>query len=211
MCDACCLKWPMRSMPALFTVGDGGIAIGEKHVRVCYSCDGAAQAFRIYMLAGDYGGAMNMLNLGANVNLRCHLPPAAEGQQVQMLPVHLAAAANSLPALRWLAEGEGCALVGTGAMTVGRPPKSVFQVALEAEAVDVLQWLVSVEDAPVHVRWLPIPMPVGCMQVLTTAPSSPHRCVGCPSRCPSTAAARPRSCTARSVRRSVTVTERAVS
>jgi hypothetical protein len=46
MCDACCLKWPMRSMPALFTVGDGGIAIGEKHVRVCYSCDGAAQAFR---------------------------------------------------------------------------------------------------------------------------------------------------------------------
>jgi len=38
---------------------------------------------RIYMLAGDYGGAMNMLNLGANVNLRCHLPPAAEGQQVR--------------------------------------------------------------------------------------------------------------------------------
>ena len=35
------------------------------------------------MLAGDYGGAMNMLNLGANVNLRCHLPPAAEGQQVR--------------------------------------------------------------------------------------------------------------------------------
>ena len=42
-----------------------------------------APVLRIYMLAGDYGGAMNMLNLGANVNLRCHLPPAAEGQQVR--------------------------------------------------------------------------------------------------------------------------------
>ena len=53
-----------------------------------------------------------------------------------MLPVHLAAAANSLPALRWLAEGEGCSLVGTGAMTVGRPPKSVFQVTPSLSAAD---------------------------------------------------------------------------
>jgi hypothetical protein len=53
-----------------------------------------------------------------------------------MLPVHLAAAANSLPALRWLAEGEGCALVGSGAMTVGRPPKSVFQVTTSLSAAD---------------------------------------------------------------------------
>ena len=53
-----------------------------------------------------------------------------------MLPVHLAAAANSLPALRWLAEGEGCALVGTGAMTVGRPPKSVFQVTPSLSGAD---------------------------------------------------------------------------
>jgi hypothetical protein len=30
--------------------------------------------------------------------------------------------------------------------------RPIWQVALEAEAVDVLQWLVSVEDAPLHVH-----------------------------------------------------------
>ena len=52
--------------------------------------------------------------------------------------------------------------------------RPIWQVALEAEAVDVLQWLVSVEDAPSHVRGLPIPMPVdsGC------APAIVHRALG---------------------------------
>lgn len=138
MCDPCGTKWPVRSMPPLFTIGEAASVVDvpgwrDKHVRVCLSCDAASHALRAALLSGDLDAAKRAYAEGAaNVNLRSHLPPAGEGQQAQMLPVHLAAAANALPTLRWLVEDEGCALVGGGAMTLGRPPKSVLQVRLSA-------------------------------------------------------------------------------
>ena len=74
-----------------------------------------------------------------------------------LLPVHLAAAADALPTLRWLCEEHHCPL--QGAMTLGKPQKSVLRVAIEARAIDVLQWMVAGEGVPRHVVGVPCRMP----------------------------------------------------
>ena len=146
-------------MPATFTDG-------EANCRVCLSCDASANALRTALLSGDADGVRAAHADGAsNCNLRCHLPPG-EGQQAQLLPVHLAAAADSLATLRWLAEEHHCALVGERALTLGKGStsgKTVLRVAIEAQATDVLQWLVAADDAAAYVG-LPLAMPLntGC-------------------------------------------------
>jgi hypothetical protein len=164
MCRACCKKtWPKTSMPAAYGRGEEG----ELGGKVCAGCDGAAQEMRRALLGGELAAVQRAYADGStNVNLRCHVPPAdwaAEGSPALLLPVHLAAAACSLPTLRWLAEEQYCPVVGPWALSMGKPAKSVLRVAVEAQAIDVLQWLVATEDAPAHVG-LPIPMPpdTGC-------------------------------------------------
>ena len=158
-CRQCCTMWPAASMPATFTDG-------EANCRVCLSCDASASALRTALLSGDAEAVCSAHADGvSNCNLRCHLPPG-EGQQAQMLPVHLAAAADSLATLRWLAEEHHCALVGERALTLGKGStsgKSVLRIAIEAQATDVLQWLVAADDAAAHLG-LPLPMPLntGC-------------------------------------------------
>ena len=149
MCDACTTKWPAKSLPPLYTENEAGgsersLLRSLRQFRVCLSCDAAAQDLRTALLRSDVQAVRRAYaDGGANVNLRCHLPPAGEGQQAQLLPVHLAAAANSLPTLRWLCEAECCPLLGKEAMSIGasganlgarvQAPKSVLQVALEAQ------------------------------------------------------------------------------
>jgi hypothetical protein len=160
-CKACCKKvWPRASMPRLYSRA----ADGEMPTRVCAGCDEAANALRTALLAGDVTAARRVYEGGrGNVNLGCHLPPTSEGARALLLPVHLAAASGSLPMVRWLAEEEYCAVVGERALSVGAPPKSVMRVAIEARAIDVLQWLVAADDAPAHTG-VPAPMPLdsGC-------------------------------------------------
>ena len=167
-CKACTKYWPRTAVPQMFTEGDTS---GSSSVRVCLSCDAAAQAMRTALLSGDVHAVRAAYADGTrNVNLRCYLPPATEGQPALLLPVHLAAASNSLATLEWLAVEEHCPLVGSASLSLGKPAKSVLRVAIEAQAVDVLQWLIGAEEAPPHLG-LPITMPqdTGC------APAAVHR------------------------------------
>ena len=167
-CKPCTKHWPRAALPQSFTEGDKS-AFGT--FRVCLSCDAAAQQMRAALLNGDADAARRAYGGGQhNVNLACPLPPAAEGQPALLLPVHLAAAADSLATLQWLSVDEGCPIVGPGALSLGHPAKSVLRVAIEAQAVDCLQWLIGGEGVPQHVG-IPVSMPLdsGC------APAAVHR------------------------------------
>ena len=159
VCKSCTKQWPRAALPASYVEGDS-----HSSVRVCLLCDAAAAAFRRALLGGDVGAVEAAFAAGgANVNLRCAVPPAGADQPALLLPVHLAAAADALPTLRWLAEEQHCALGGTAGLSLGKPAKSVLRVAIEARATDCLQWLVGADDAPAHCA-LPLPMPAdtGC-------------------------------------------------
>jgi hypothetical protein len=166
MCKSCTKFWPKAAFPPAFTDGDS-----SSSCRVCLSCDAAAMALRAALLSGDIDAAkVAYMDGRANVNLRCCVPPTGENGASLLLPVHLAAAADSLPALKWLAVEEHCAIVGANSLSLGKPAKSVLRVAIESQAVDCMQWLVAADDAPPHVG-LPVAMPPesGC------APAAVHR------------------------------------
>lgn len=189
MCRSCCKAWPRGALPALYPKESDG-----RFCNVCSACDASAAAFRALLIAGDAEGARRLYDAdaarpagaqgssnaegisssvaggsNANINLRCPLP-VENGQGsssaivASLMPVHLAAAADSLAALRWMCEEECCPLVGQGSLSLGKPPKSVLRVAIESQAVDVMQWLVAADDAPPHMQ-VPLAMPAdsGCV------------------------------------------------
>ena len=120
MCHNCCKPWPGASLPASF-VNPGGASSDVaplQNTKVCVWCDASAEAFRTALLAGDADGARRVYEQsGRNINLRCPMPgpdfARSNPLPSLMLPVHLAAAAGCLPALRWLVEEEFCPVGGT--------------------------------------------------------------------------------------------------
>lgn len=166
VCKSCTKYWPKSALPASFTESDA-----YSSIRVCLGCDASAMAMRAALLGGDVEAVTRAYADGsANINLRCCVPPAGENQPALLLPVHLAAAADSLPTLKWLAETQHCPIVGPASLSLGKPSKSVLRVAIEAQSVDCMQWLVTADDAPPHCG-LPTAMPLdsGC------APRIVHR------------------------------------
>ena len=122
MCRGCCKTWPRAALPALYPKD------GESASRICLGCNANVDAFRAALLAGDTDAARRAYADGrANLNLRCFLPATSDGEGARggavLLPVHLAAVANSLATLKWLAEEEHCPVVGPDAMSLGKPSK----------------------------------------------------------------------------------------
>jgi len=153
-CHSCCSLWPKASLPPSYTTSSD-----SSTVRVCAWCESSGARWRDALLKGELSTVVRAYDRGeANVNL-CS-PIVAQGQ-AQMLPVHCAAAVDSLPLLRWLTEEMHCSLQGV--YTAGKTPKSVLRVAIERSSVDVLQWLLFADDAASHVG-VPMPMPheTGC-------------------------------------------------
>ena len=96
MCKSCTKYWPKAALPPTFVDGESFAS-----VRVCLGCDAAAMAMRAALLGGDVEAVTQAYADGtANINLRCFVPPAGENQPAILLPVHLAAAADSLLTLR---------------------------------------------------------------------------------------------------------------
>ena len=158
VCNACCVTWCNFEVPHAFLAGHGEAK--AKAPRVCRFCNDAAVAFRRALLSGEATTAQRLIGDGTN-NLNVHCALAGAGG---LLPVHLAAAANSVATLQWLAEAMQCPMDGPDALTVGKPPKPVLRVAIEHAAIDVLQWLIAGARAPVA-----MPADSGC------APAAVHR------------------------------------
>ena len=117
VCNACCVTWCNFEVPHAFLAGHGEAK--AKAPRVCRFCNDAAVAFRRALLSGEATTAQRLIGDGTN-NLNVHCALAGAGG---LLPIHLAAAANSVATLQWLAEGMQCPMDGPDALTVGKPPK----------------------------------------------------------------------------------------
>mmetsp|Transcript_70648 Transcript_70648/g.117330 ORF Transcript_70648/g.117330 Transcript_70648/m.117330 type:complete len:474 (+) Transcript_70648:94-1515(+) len=164
VCKDCRVSWPAAALPPTF------VARREKSVHVCLFCHENATALRAALLQGGADAVKAaFLNGMGNINLRRPCVQVGTHDATQ-LPVHCAAATNSLATLRWLAEEQRCPLIGPQSLTLGRPAKTVLRVAIERTAIDVLQWLIAADDAAPHTG-VPLRMPSDS----ECAPAAVHR------------------------------------
>ena len=151
VCTNCTASWNKVCIPETYNIK------GETTIKVCKSCDSLSKIFRRSLLESNYEDAITVYNTG-NINLRC--PFMANKSCEAMLPIHCAAEGGSLEILQWLVEVHFCPLKRirtsnrnksqhTDELITTSKGRSVLEIAMANQNVDILRYLVNDKDVDV--------------------------------------------------------------